>query len=867
MRLDAQLSSTSDFLWTPVETSMALGSQDRVARHPTPLPQSYSMMSPGRHQSLTIQEHPKPETQSQQWHSPCTTQAGSPTSIPGSNHESNTNVEAAIAYSGSMASALPETTHEIATRATEANGPNLAQVTRSSLCKTGGTLEDTSESGISMFIENQVALDTEQAQWSRADPYSSDGEILQNVLETIWSIGQCPWVAVPNRYETYTPSLKFDTVSDGRSPSTPGQAQEIMDDLDLSEPSLPQWRPETDVQDMAQQGLPWKMAHGREFAVTAAAAAAAAAATTTTTTVAEEVEFIKNSPASDSFLSQIEEMQTRPTQSMQDTDMIESSGYPDIVTTGCQFPFVPLAPPAVAADTLSIAIPSSSPTALAFAYLSDLEPSPQLAANLLSTVQDDSVPLSEAGFDRADFATCANELWCPDDMHDGSAASNQQSSPGGRLDEPYARLIHKAFLSRPNRAMSLQEIYQWFRDNTDKAKGEGKGWMNSIRHNLSMNLAFSKRNAKAAIRDEDGSLSFDVAADTRKSTEWYLEPIFYGGVESTTRYRRGNSANRSRGAAGRSKGARHGSANRGCGSGGRETQSSKARGIAGRKGRHVTTLKRRKHTEQRQQQHTRTMTAATRNSCRSLRLTGHDRDLVRYADFPEPAGDVYPAQFSAQQYQHHSQPFLPVSSALTTSEVSGNNAVVEGLPWGSLDTNYMSTCVPDGTSAAAGVWISNNAHTTTTTTTTTTNTIATDTRAKPSQTQSDVGNDHIEPITPPPGSMLLAPHGSVDLPWESKHRQCLNSDMYIPLNYQAHDPSMNDGMWSGEPPAHAYDAAAAAAAAPRGHDRPESYSSVINVTNLYEQVPGVLAPYMVANEEDILLADDAVPLHGWDQHY
>jgi hypothetical protein len=54
-------------------------------------------------------------------------------------------------------------------------------------------------------------------------------------------------------------------------------------------------------------------------------------------------------------------------------------------------------------------------------------------------------------------------------------------------DEPYAKLIHRALMSVPNRAMVLQEIYQWFRENTNKGSSDTKGWMNSIRHNLSMN--------------------------------------------------------------------------------------------------------------------------------------------------------------------------------------------------------------------------------------------------------------------------------------------------------------------------------------------------------------------------------------------
>jgi hypothetical protein len=56
-------------------------------------------------------------------------------------------------------------------------------------------------------------------------------------------------------------------------------------------------------------------------------------------------------------------------------------------------------------------------------------------------------------------------------------------------EEPYAQLIYRAFMSTPRRALTLQQIYAWFRENTDKDKHKdgGKGWQNSIRHNLSMN--------------------------------------------------------------------------------------------------------------------------------------------------------------------------------------------------------------------------------------------------------------------------------------------------------------------------------------------------------------------------------------------
>lgn len=61
------------------------------------------------------------------------------------------------------------------------------------------------------------------------------------------------------------------------------------------------------------------------------------------------------------------------------------------------------------------------------------------------------------------------------------------ASADSKSDEPYAQLIYQAFLSTERHAMTLQEIYQWFRENTDKGKDDSKGWQNSIRHNLSMN--------------------------------------------------------------------------------------------------------------------------------------------------------------------------------------------------------------------------------------------------------------------------------------------------------------------------------------------------------------------------------------------
>ncbi|KAF7559237.1 hypothetical protein G7046_g4916 [Stylonectria norvegica] len=183
-------------------------------------------------------------------------------------------------------------------------------------------------------------------------------------------------------------------------------------------------------------------------------------------------------------------------------------------------------------------------------------------------------------------------------MKEESPLGDSASSPSRQADakanakgeEPYAQLIFKAFMSRPEYSMTLQEIYQWFRDNTDKAKSESKGWQNSIRHNLSMNAislppaalpqcvfvqggpgwgvyqgnadsvfprqAFTKRERKQAAGSAPptatsvvtGQPLLSAGGDPKRSTEWVLEDwAVRDGVQSTTRYRKGNQARRGHG--------------------------------------------------------------------------------------------------------------------------------------------------------------------------------------------------------------------------------------------------------------------------------------------------------------------------------
>ncbi|KAI0457432.1 hypothetical protein F5B21DRAFT_521274 [Xylaria acuta] len=123
-------------------------------------------------------------------------------------------------------------------------------------------------------------------------------------------------------------------------------------------------------------------------------------------------------------------------------------------------------------------------------------------------------------------------------LHSLPAPAGKPEETGkAKAEEPYAKLIQRALMSADEHKMALQQIYQWFRENTDKANSDGKGWQNSIRHNLSMNAAF--------LKCERGG-----AGDAKKSTVWQLAPFAVrDGVQSTTRYRKGNPTRRSGSAA------------------------------------------------------------------------------------------------------------------------------------------------------------------------------------------------------------------------------------------------------------------------------------------------------------------------------
>ncbi|OAA55205.1 forkhead domain-containing protein [Akanthomyces lecanii RCEF 1005] len=91
---------------------------------------------------------------------------------------------------------------------------------------------------------------------------------------------------------------------------------------------------------------------------------------------------------------------------------------------------------------------------------------------------------------------------------------------------PYHRLLERAFQDK--RELSLQEIYDWFENNTKKAaNNKGQGWQKSIRHNLSKNEAFTK----TFVTKENNK------GPTRADRRWKItEQALKDGVQSTSKF-------------------------------------------------------------------------------------------------------------------------------------------------------------------------------------------------------------------------------------------------------------------------------------------------------------------------------------------
>lgn len=139
-----------------------------------------------------------------------------------------------------------------------------------------------------------------------------------------------------------------------------------------------------------------------------------------------------------------------------------------------------------------IDLPSSPPTGVrSLALMPDHSQSSsrQASQDEAHHMQSPTTPSSDFSDGRgaAHYAETVPESLSPSASED-KRAHGVPACSNKSAETPYAQLIYQAFMSSPRRALKLQEIYQWFLENTDKGQpGQGKGWQNSIRHNLSMN--------------------------------------------------------------------------------------------------------------------------------------------------------------------------------------------------------------------------------------------------------------------------------------------------------------------------------------------------------------------------------------------
>ena len=115
----------------------------------------------------------------------------------------------------------------------------------------------------------------------------------------------------------------------------------------------------------------------------------------------------------------------------------------------------------------------------------------------------DSAPIINQSFKKARQEDTLTQLPEPQDMP-------PIEDDGCKPNYSYAHLIGMAILRSQNRQLTLAQIYKWISDTFSFYQAHESGWQNSIRHNLSLNKAFQK---KERPKDDPG-----------KGNYWVIQP-------------------------------------------------------------------------------------------------------------------------------------------------------------------------------------------------------------------------------------------------------------------------------------------------------------------------------------------------------